>query len=87
MLVIKTWSEDGMITMLSSPTDNASSIARLMVAELGMSDLGPTVFQPRPQAGTLQMMMAEQNPVSQELAGKIDKEIAKIIEPNYHKRI
>jgi cell division protease FtsH len=72
-------------TGASADLDTASSIARLMVAELGMSDLGPTVFQPRPQAGTLQMMMADQNPVSPELAGKIDKEIAKIIDEGYKK--
>ncbi|MCR4325108.1 MAG: ATP-dependent zinc metalloprotease FtsH [Candidatus Curtissbacteria bacterium] len=70
-------------TGASADLDNASSIARLMVTELGMSDLGPTVFQPRPQAGGWPPMSMEQNQVSPQLAGKIDIEIAKIIDAGY----
>lgn len=72
-------------TGASADLDNASSIARLMVAELGMSGLGPTVFQPRPQLATWPPIGIEQPQVSPELAARIDKEIAKIIDAGYRR--
>ncbi|MFI5241258.1 MAG: hypothetical protein ACHQUA_02370, partial [Microgenomates group bacterium] len=53
------------------------------VTEFGMSDLGPTIFAPRPQYGTSPVFGAEASPVSQELAAKIDREVAKIIDAGY----
>jgi len=54
-----------------------------MVAELGMSDLGPTVFAPRAQFGIWPVMAPDQTQVSPDLAAKIDREIAKIIDEGY----
>lgn len=71
-------------TGAASDLEIASSLAREMVTEFGMSDLGPTIFAPRPQFGVWPVM-GEQTVVSPELAGKIDKEVAKIIDAGYRR--
>lgn len=68
-------------TGASSDLEVASGIARTMVAEFGMSDLGPTVFGARPQFGV--WPTGEQPQVSPELAAKIDHEVTKIIDSCY----
>lgn len=70
-------------TGAASDLEIASTLAREMVTEFGMSDLGPTIFAPRPQFGIWPMIGSEQNQVSPELSAKIDKEIAKIIDEGY----
>ena len=69
-------------TGASSDLEVASGIARTMVSELGMSDLGPTVFQPRSQFGVWPMP-GDQPAVSPELSAKIDREITKVIDQAY----
>jgi len=69
-------------TGAASDLEIASGIAREMVTQLGMSNLGPTIFAPRPQFG-IWPGMGEQNQVSEELAAKIDREIAGIIDEGY----
>ena len=73
---------DELTTGAASDLEIASALAREMVTEFGMSDLGPTIFAPRPQFG-IWPVMGEQNPVSEELAGQIDKEISKMIDAGY----
>lgn len=72
-------------TGAASDLEIASSIAREIVTEFGMSDLGPTIFAPRPQFGTWPILGSEGAQVSPELAAKIDKEIAKVIDEGYKK--
>ena len=72
-------------TGASSDLEIASTIAREMVTQFGMSDLGPTIFSPRPQFGIWPIMGGEGTQVSPELAAKIDREIAKIIDEGYKK--
>jgi len=72
-------------TGASSDLEIASTIAREMVTQFGMSDLGPTIFSPRPQFGIWPVMGGEGTQVSPELAAKIDREIAKIIDEGYKK--
>jgi cell division protease FtsH len=70
-------------TGAASDLEIASGLAREMVTEFGMSELGPTIFAPRPQFGIWPTMAGETSQVSPELAAKIDKEIAKIIDTGY----
>ena len=71
-------------TGASSDLSIASRTAREMVTELGMSELGPTIFAPAPQFG-IWPVMPDGNQVSPEVAAKIDKEITKIIDTGYRK--
>ena len=70
-------------TGAASDLEIASTLAREMVTQFGMSDLGPTIFAPRPQFGIWPTMMGEGIQISPELAAKIDKEISKIIDEGY----
>ncbi|MBI2598827.1 ATP-dependent zinc metalloprotease FtsH [Candidatus Curtissbacteria bacterium] len=71
-------------TGASSDLSIASKTAREMVTELGMSDLGPTIFAQPPQFGV--WPIGEGSPtISDEVAGKIDREITKIIDAGYKK--
>ncbi|MBI2012570.1 ATP-dependent zinc metalloprotease FtsH [Candidatus Curtissbacteria bacterium] len=70
-------------TGASSDLEIASGIAREMVTQFGMSELGPTIFAPRPQFGIWPTLMGENVQVSPELAAKIDKEVAKLIDRGY----
>jgi len=69
-------------TGAASDLEIASSIAREMVTQFGMSDLGPTIYTSRPQYG-MWPGMSDGSQVSPELAAKIDKEISKIIDSGY----
>jgi cell division protease FtsH len=59
----------------------ATQVARTMVVEFGMSDLGPINFDGD------RRMVYEQSPVSQDMAGKIDAEVKKIIDEGYENAI
>jgi len=63
--------------------DQATSIAKAMVVEYGMSILGPINFGPTRDITEWGRAYMEQNPVSQEMMGKIDAEIKKIIMDGY----
>ncbi len=67
-------------TGASSDLEIASTVARQMVEDFGMSSLGPTIFAPNTQTVA---MYGENNKISEELSFKIDKEIAKIIDEGY----
>ena len=69
-------------TGASSDLEIASTLAREMVTEFGMSALGPTIYTPRPQFG-IWPVMGEGAQVSPELAAKIDREISKMIDAGY----
>lgn len=70
-------------TGAASDLEIASKIAREMVTQFGMSDLGPTIYTSRQQFGMWPGMPGEGNQVSPELSAKIDKEVAKLIDEGY----
>ncbi len=62
-----------------------TSIARDMVTEYGMSDLGPLNIKPHPMFGLWARMGDEGRQISESMQSKIDKEIKKIIDSCYIK--
>lgn len=64
--------------------DQATSIAKAMVVEYGMSDLGPINFGPSMDV-TQYARGYQENPISQEMLAKIDAEVEKIISVAYKK--
>ncbi len=71
-------------TGASSDLSIASKTAREMVTELGMSDLGPTIFANQAQFG-MWPGAEGQTQISQEVSAKIDREVTKIIDAGYKK--
>ncbi len=63
--------------------DQATNIARAMVVEYGMSDLGPINFGPTFDITEWGKNFAEQANISQEMLSQIDKEIKKILNHCY----
>ena len=63
--------------------DQATRIARYMVMEFGMSDLGPINFGPDRDITEWGKSFMEQNTISQEMQGVIDREVKKFIEEGY----
>ncbi len=70
-------------TGAASDLEIATSIAREMVTQFGMSDLGPTIFTPRPQFGIWPLFPGETTQISPEVAAKVDREVSKIIDAGY----
>lgn len=65
--------------------DQATRIARAMVIDYGMSELGPINYGPAMDVTEWGKAYYEQNTVSQDILGKIDAEVKKIIETAYSK--
>ncbi len=65
--------------------DQATSLAKAMVVEYGMSDLGPINFGPTMDITEWGKSYYEQSTISQEVMAKIDNEIKKIITQAYEK--
>jgi cell division protease FtsH len=63
--------------------DQATRIARYMVMEFGMSDLGPINYGPNMDITEWGKPLMEQNQISQEMQGEIDREIKKFIHDGY----
>ncbi len=63
--------------------DKATEVARNMVMEYGMSDLGPVNYGPRQDAVNWGRAYYEQTVVSQEMQGKIDFEVHKFVQEGY----
>lgn len=63
----------------SNDIDKATRIARAMVVEYGMSELGPMNFSPQYENEDYDKMWGEPHRISQELQRKVDEEIQKII--------
>jgi len=72
-------------TGASNDFDQATSIARAMVIEYGMSDLGPINFGPNSDITEWGRSYYEQNTISQESMSKIDFEVKQIIMKSYEK--
>lgn len=65
--------------------DQATRIARYMVMEFGMSDLGPINFGPQMDITEWGKQYMEQNQISQEMQGAIDREVKKLLDEGYRK--
>jgi cell division protease FtsH len=72
-----------MTTGASNDLERATNIARKMVTEYGMSDLGPAVFGERSHEIFLGRDFGHVKNYSEEVAAKIDAEIKKIIDKAY----
>ncbi|MDO8264774.1 MAG: ATP-dependent zinc metalloprotease FtsH [Candidatus Parcubacteria bacterium] len=66
-------------TGASSDLEKASELARRLVKEFGMSDLGPIAFGEKDEMIFLGKGIGEQRNYSEEVAAKIDKEVAVFI--------
>lgn len=67
--------------------DQSTRIAKAMVMEYGMSDLGPVNFGPTMDVTEWGKSYYEQNAISQEMLGKIDEEVKKILELAYSQAV
>lgn len=65
--------------------DQATQIAKAMVIEYGMSELGPINFGPTMDITQVGKTYYQENQVSQEMLAKIDAEVKKIINNAYEK--
>lgn len=63
--------------------DQATSIAKAMVVEYGMSSLGPINFGPSFDVTEIGRNYYDENKISQSMLSKIDEEIKKIITDAY----
>lgn len=66
-------------TGASNDLKKASTIARMIVKEFGMSALGPISYGEKEEMVFLGKEISEQRNYSEEVAGKIDKEVEKIV--------
>ncbi len=71
---------DDISTGAQNDIQRATQIARMMVVELGMSDLGPIQYQKMSQEVFLGRDYASGREYSEEVAGKIDNEVRKFID-------
>ncbi len=67
--------------------DQATQVAKAMVVEYGMSDLGPINFGPTMDVSEMGKMYWQENQLSQEMLAKIDQEVKKIIGNCYEKAL
>jgi len=63
--------------------DQATRIARYMVTEFGMSDLGPINFGPQTDVTEWGKAFYEQQTISQEMQSAIDREVKKFLDTAY----
>ncbi|MDO8429546.1 MAG: ATP-dependent zinc metalloprotease FtsH [Candidatus Daviesbacteria bacterium] len=76
---------DDISTGAAADLSVATRIARAMVTEYGMSDLGPIAVGPRSIFGSWMRMGEGEDQVSEQLQSKIDLEIKKILDLGYKK--
>jgi cell division protease FtsH len=69
----------------SNDIDQATRIARYMVMEFGMSDLGPINFGPDRDITEWGKSLMDQNAISPETLGAIDREVKKFLDEGYKK--
>lgn len=67
--------------------DQATRIARFMVMEFGMSDLGPMNFGPHVDVTEWGKQLLEQTSISPEMAAAIDREVKKLIDSGYQRAV
>jgi cell division protease FtsH len=67
--------------------DQATQIAKAMVVEYGMSELGPINFGPSADITSMGRNLYHEQGLSQDLLSKIDQEVSRIITTAYNKAI
>ena len=67
--------------------DQATRIARYMVMEFGMSELGPINFGPQMDVTEWGKNYMQENPISPEMMSAIDREVKKIIDEAYKRAL
>jgi len=77
--------EDKITTGASNDIENATEIARAMVCEYGMSDLGPLAFGKKEEQIFLGKEIAKHRDYSEDTAIRIDQEIRKIVSEQYER--
>lgn len=65
--------------------DQATRVARYMVMEFGMSELGPINFGPQMDITEWGKTYVNEQPISQEMAAAIDREVKKLLDAGYKK--
>ena len=70
-------------TGASNDIDKATNIARQMVVEFGMSDLGPINFGPQMDVMEWGKTFYEQPQISPEMMAKIDSDVKRLIDTGY----
>jgi len=76
-----------MTTGAASDIDKATSVARNMVTEFGMSVLGPVNYGPNQDTVEWGKTYFEQPGISQDMQSKIDMEIKKLVDEGYAKAV
>ena len=74
---------DEMTTGAASDIDRATEVARNMVMEYGMSELGPINYGPRQDMVEWGRMYYEQTQISQDMQAKIDLEVKRLVDNGY----
>ncbi len=73
-----------MTTGAGNDIEQASELARKMVCEFGMSDLGPLTFGKKEEQIFLGREIAQHRDYSEETAIKIDQEVRKLVDEGYN---
>ena len=71
----------------SSDISKATTVARKMVIEYGMSDLGPINLGPQIDVAEWGKTYFQPSEISPEMAAKVDKEVKKIVDECYEKAV
>lgn len=71
----------------SNDIDQATRIAKYMVMEFGMSDLGPVNYGPNYDATQWGRSLSEQQAISPEIQAEIDKEVRKFVTEGLEKAV
>jgi len=74
-----------MTTGAANDIDQATRIARAMVAEFGMSDLGPINLGPQTDVSDMGRVWYEPTQVSPDMQAKIDQKVNEIVQEAYQK--
>ncbi len=69
----------------SSDIQRATEIARKMVTEFGMSEIGPLATGVRGESPWLARELSDPKPLSEHLAAKVDEEVKKIIDVSFER--
>ena len=75
---------DSVTTGASNDIMQATKMARSMVTEWGLSDLGPIMFEEKEEEVFLGHSMGQKKNVSEDTAAKIDHEVKKILDEGYN---
>jgi cell division protease FtsH len=71
----------------ASDIDQATRIARQMVVDFGMSDLGPIYLGPQIETTEWGRSWIQPSEISPDMQAKVDKEIKKIVDGSYKKAL